>query len=124
MMVKDYHPVYDLNYHLILVTKYRRKVLNDIISSELKEMFNRIGENTESNVLRSIMTLTTFIFFLEQSQQLISLSFSTPTSPQHHGLSNASILKSEKNCGKKSFGATASISPPQAALLWIYSKSM
>lgn len=43
-MVKDYHPVYDLNYHLILVTKYRRKVLNDIISSELKEMFNRIGE--------------------------------------------------------------------------------
>lgn len=44
MMVKDYHSVYDLNYHLILVTKYRRKVLNDIISSELKEMFNRIGE--------------------------------------------------------------------------------
>lgn len=43
-MVKDYHSVYDLNYHLILVTKYRRKVLNDIISSELKEMFNRIGE--------------------------------------------------------------------------------
>lgn len=35
-MVKDYHSVYDLNCHLILVTKYRRKVFNDIISSELK----------------------------------------------------------------------------------------
>lgn len=43
-MVKDYHSVYDLNYHLILVTKYRRKVLNDTISAELKEMFDRIGE--------------------------------------------------------------------------------
>ena len=44
MMVKDYHSVCDLNYHLILVTKYRRKVLNDTISAELKEMFDRIGE--------------------------------------------------------------------------------
>lgn len=44
MMVKDYHSVYDLNYHLILVTKYRRQVINDDISTELYLMFDSIGE--------------------------------------------------------------------------------
>ena len=103
-MVKDYHSVYDLNYHLILVTKYRRKVLNDIISSELKEMLNRIGEKYGIECVAFNHDIDHIhVLFLEQSQQLISLSFSTPTSPQHHGLSNASILRSEKNCGKKKF---------------------
>lgn len=44
MMVKDYHSVYDLNYHPILVTKYRKQVINDDISAELYSMFNSIGE--------------------------------------------------------------------------------
>ena len=36
------HSVFSLNYHLILVVKYRRKVINDIISSRLKEIFEQI----------------------------------------------------------------------------------
>lgn len=34
-----------LNFHLILVVKYRRKVIDDEMSIRLKEMFTRIGEN-------------------------------------------------------------------------------
>lgn len=37
------HSVFSLNYHLILVVKYRRKVINDDISGFLKEIFSRIA---------------------------------------------------------------------------------
>ena len=33
------HSVFLLHYHLIMCTKYRRKVINDEISSRLKEIF-------------------------------------------------------------------------------------
>ena len=37
------HSVFKLNYHLILVVKYRKKVINDDISMRLKQMFEDIG---------------------------------------------------------------------------------
>lgn len=40
---KGYHCVYDLNYHLILVTKYRREVITDAISNELRNIFTKTG---------------------------------------------------------------------------------
>ena len=39
------HSVFLLNYHLIMCTKYRRKVINDNICNDLKDMFIRIGKN-------------------------------------------------------------------------------
>ena len=39
------HSVFAMHYHLILVIKYRRKVINDDISSRLKEIFEYIGKN-------------------------------------------------------------------------------
>ncbi len=39
------HSVFSLNYHLVLVVKYRRKVINDAISSRLKEIFEYIQES-------------------------------------------------------------------------------
>lgn len=51
MIVKDYHSVYDLNYHLVLVTKYRRKVITDAISSSLQSDFPRIGEKYGIDVI-------------------------------------------------------------------------
>lgn len=38
------HSVFSLNYHLVLVIKYRRKVINDNISERAKEMFITLGE--------------------------------------------------------------------------------
>ncbi|PRR77773.1 Transposase IS200 like protein [Clostridium liquoris] len=36
------HSVFLLNYHLVLVIKYRKKVINDDISSRLREIFEYI----------------------------------------------------------------------------------
>lgn len=36
------HSVFSLNYHLVLVVKYRRKVIDDDISARLREIFEYI----------------------------------------------------------------------------------
>ena len=36
------HSVFSLNYHLIMVVKYRRNVINDDVSARLKEIFEKI----------------------------------------------------------------------------------
>lgn len=42
---KSYHSVYSLTYHLILVTKYRQKVITDDICEYLEELFIKIADN-------------------------------------------------------------------------------
>ena len=39
------HSVFSMHYHLVLVVKYRRKVINDTISKRLKEIFEYIAPN-------------------------------------------------------------------------------
>ena len=39
------HSVFSMYYHLILVVKYRRKVIDDKISARLKEIFDYIAPN-------------------------------------------------------------------------------
>ena len=39
------HSVFNIHFHLILVVKYRRKVINDKISERLKEIFEYIQGN-------------------------------------------------------------------------------
>lgn len=41
---RNQHSVYLLNYHLVMVIKYRRKVINDEISEYLKHQFIKVGE--------------------------------------------------------------------------------
>lgn len=41
------HSVYLLQYHLILVVKYRRKAIDDEISNRLKEIFSYIGDKEQ-----------------------------------------------------------------------------
>ena len=40
---RNQHSVYSLYYHLIMVTKYRRKVIDNDISMRGKEIFERIA---------------------------------------------------------------------------------
>lgn len=42
---RNMHSVFLLNYHLVLVTKYRRQVFDDEISVRAKEIFEYIGAN-------------------------------------------------------------------------------
>lgn len=44
------HSVFLLHYHLVLVVKYRRKVINDDISNRLKEIFEYIQINYNINL--------------------------------------------------------------------------
>lgn len=44
------HSVFSLNYHLVLVIKYRKQVLNDDISNRLKEIFEYISPNYNINL--------------------------------------------------------------------------
>ena len=39
------HSVFNLYYHLILVTKYRKQVINDSISNRLKDIFCYVSKN-------------------------------------------------------------------------------
>ena len=39
------HSVFLLHYHLVMVVKYRRKVIDDTINSRLKEIFEYIASN-------------------------------------------------------------------------------
>ena len=39
------HSVFNIHFHLILVVKYRRKVIDDEISNRLKEIFEYIQDN-------------------------------------------------------------------------------
>ena len=39
------HSVFALHYHLVLVIKYRKKVINNDISNRLRELFSYIGES-------------------------------------------------------------------------------
>ena len=43
------HSVFNLNYHLLLCVKYRRKIVNDEISERLKEIFEYIA--TKYNII-------------------------------------------------------------------------
>ena len=38
------HSVFSLNYHLIMVVKYRKKVISDEISNRLKEIFEYVSK--------------------------------------------------------------------------------
>ena len=38
------HSVFAMYYHLVLVTKYRRQVINDEISERLKQLFAELGK--------------------------------------------------------------------------------
>ena len=45
------HSVFSLNYHLILVVKYRKKIINDAISNRLKEIFDKISSSYNITVM-------------------------------------------------------------------------
>ena len=44
------HSVFNLHYHLILVTKYRKEVIDDSISNRLKDIFCYVGQNYHIDV--------------------------------------------------------------------------
>lgn len=50
---KTQHSVYKLTYHLVLVTKYRKKVIDTIIYNRLMNIFQNIGFKYDVVILES-----------------------------------------------------------------------
>jgi putative transposase len=46
-----HHCIYDLKYHLVLVTKYRRKCINKAILERLEQHFKRLLETWDCRLL-------------------------------------------------------------------------
>ena len=42
---RNSHSVYNLNYHLVLVVKYRRKVIHNEVSNRLKDIFDYVSKS-------------------------------------------------------------------------------
>ena len=47
----SHHSVYQIFYHIVLVTKYRRKALNNQILQRLENHFSRICKNAEGELV-------------------------------------------------------------------------
>ena len=45
------HSVFDINFHLVLTTKYRRKVIDDAISDRAREIFEYVGANHKVSIV-------------------------------------------------------------------------
>lgn len=83
-MNKNSHSVHDLKCHLVLVTKYRKKVITDDISAELKEVFSTIATkygisinewNHDEDHIHALMDFspsTDFVKFINSSKSASS----------------------------------------------------
>ena len=47
----NFHSVFLLQYHMILVVKYRKKVINDGIAKRLRDIFEYIGEKYKIRII-------------------------------------------------------------------------
>jgi putative transposase len=48
---KNRHSVYNLKYHLVVITKYRRKCINQNILNDLNEIFKNIIEGKKGTLI-------------------------------------------------------------------------
>jgi putative transposase len=51
MYRKTQHSVYSITLHLVLVIKYRRNVIDDIISERIKDIFELIGSTHDVEIM-------------------------------------------------------------------------
>ena len=74
MLRKNRHSVYDLEYHLVVVTKYRHKVLIPKIAERLEELSKELIENNWNCVLNEINVANEHAHLLIEVPPQIQLS--------------------------------------------------
>ena len=95
LLYKGSHSVYSLHYHLIFVVKYRRKVLDDIISENLKRIILRISQDYSVEIVeqetdldhihilfsaKPVLTIPKFVSTLKShSSRILRKQYSLPT---------------------------------------------
>ena len=102
------HSVYLMYYHLILVVKYRRKVIDDAISNRGREIFLYIADNYGITLEEWNHDLDhVHIMFRAQPKTELSKFINAYKSASSR-LLKKNIPRSGRNCGKKHSGARAS----------------
>ena len=107
-MDNNAHSVFLLYYHLIMVTKYRRKVFDDRISDRGKEIFEYISPNY--GILLEEWNHDAdhvHVMFRAQPKSEISKFINAYKSASSR-LRRKSFRRSGRNCGRKRSGARAS----------------
>ena len=71
---RNRHSYYNLNYHLVVVTKYRHPVLNDDIDKRLKEIVMNVFETKWDCKIIKVETNMDHIHILFEAQPQVQLS--------------------------------------------------
>ena len=71
---RNQHSIYILTYHLVLVIKYRKKVINEDIFDSLRVIFTNIGFKYGIIVKEENWRLIIFISYLKSNRVLIWLN--------------------------------------------------
>ena len=101
---KTNHSVYKLTYHLVLVVKYRRKVITEPIFESLINIFNRVGSNYRIMVVEAILRQIIYTYCLKVELMLIFKDSLIPINLQAVESLKKNILKYMIVFGVESFG--------------------
>ena len=74
MLRRNRHSIYDLEYHLVVVTKYRHPVLNEEVTSKLLEISRRLLEDDWPCKVVEINTSTDHVHILFEAPPQVQLS--------------------------------------------------
>jgi len=74
MLNRNRHSVYDLEYHLVVITKYRHPVLNEDIAKRLLEISHNIFEESWNCKIFEINTSVDHIHILFETPPQVQLS--------------------------------------------------
>lgn len=98
------HSVFLMYYHLVLVVKYRRNVIDDTISDYAKDKFVSLGENYNNTLVEwsHDMDHVHILFNAHKIQNYPILS--TLTKVLVPGLSKRNLLSSGRGYGKRCSG--------------------
>jgi putative transposase len=67
---KSSHTVYDLKYHLVWITKYRKKVLKGAVSERLRELVREICKANDVEILKGYVSQDHIHLFVSVPPQM------------------------------------------------------
>ena len=74
MLRKNRHSIYDLEYHLVVVTKYRHKVLTESVKERLIQLSYKLFEKDYSCYINQINTSVDHVHILFEAPPQVQLS--------------------------------------------------
>ena len=103
------HSVFALHYHLIMTTKYRRRVFDDVISDRAKEIFLHIARSYNISLQEWNHDVDHIHILFSAHPNSCLTKFINAYKSASSRLLKRSSLKFVKNFGKRYFGVRVSV---------------